>query len=121
MPRSGLSQVRPAVKGASDDQLARQERLPFRAYAALAQVVEHIIRNDGVRGSSPLSGTTHFTSFWFLWPEVCGAYFIPIFSSVTGPDVIELATRDHLSVRNDRSSGRLSLCPDYWSPDAHWI
>ena len=25
--------------------------------AALAQVVEHIIRNDGVRGSSPLSGT----------------------------------------------------------------
>ncbi len=27
------------------------------AIAALAQVVEHIIRNDGVRGSSPLSGT----------------------------------------------------------------
>ena len=26
--------------------------------AALAQVVEHIIRNDGVRGSSPLSGTS---------------------------------------------------------------
>ena len=61
MPRSGLSQVRPAVKGASDDQLARQERLPFRSYAALAQVVEHIIRNDGVRGSSPLSGTTTLT------------------------------------------------------------
>ena len=27
-------------------------------WAALAQVVEHIIRNDGARGSSPLSGTT---------------------------------------------------------------
>ena len=26
--------------------------------AALAQSVEHIIRNDGVRGSNPLSGTT---------------------------------------------------------------
>jgi hypothetical protein len=26
-------------------------------YAALAQVVEHIIRNDGVAGSSPASGT----------------------------------------------------------------
>jgi hypothetical protein len=25
--------------------------------AALAQVVEHIIRNDGVAGSSPASGT----------------------------------------------------------------
>ena len=60
MTRSGLSHVRPAVKGASDDQLVRQERLAFRSYAALAQVVEHIIRNDGVRGSSPLSGTTKF-------------------------------------------------------------
>ena len=28
--------------------------------AALAQSVEHIIRNDGVRGSNPLSGTTCF-------------------------------------------------------------
>jgi hypothetical protein len=27
------------------------------AWAALAQVVEHIIRNDGVAGSSPASGT----------------------------------------------------------------
>ena len=27
------------------------------ANAALAQLVEHIIRNDGVRGSNPLSGT----------------------------------------------------------------
>ena len=30
----------------------------YARQAALAQVVEHIIRNDGVRGSSPLSGTT---------------------------------------------------------------
>jgi hypothetical protein len=28
--------------------------------AALAQLVEHIIRNDGVRCSSHLSGTNHF-------------------------------------------------------------
>ena len=27
--------------------------------AALAQLVEHIIRNDGVTGSSPVSGTIH--------------------------------------------------------------
>ena len=32
---------------------------PPRQCAALAQSVEHIIRNDGVRGSNPLSGTTH--------------------------------------------------------------
>jgi hypothetical protein len=31
-----------------------------RRWAALAQLVEHIIRNDGVRGSNPLSGTTLF-------------------------------------------------------------
>jgi hypothetical protein len=28
--------------------------------AALAQLVEHRIRNAGVRGSNPLSGTTQF-------------------------------------------------------------
>lgn len=34
--------------------------------AALAQVVEHIIRNDGVAGSSPASGTIlHSTSLSF--------------------------------------------------------
>jgi hypothetical protein len=27
-------------------------------HAALAQLVEHIIRNDGVTGSNPVSGTT---------------------------------------------------------------
>ena len=32
-----------------------------RWYAALAQSVEHIIRNDGVTGSNPVSGTTSFT------------------------------------------------------------
>jgi hypothetical protein len=30
-----------------------------RRIAALAQVVEHIIRNDGVAGSSPASGTIY--------------------------------------------------------------
>jgi hypothetical protein len=35
-------------------------RPPGRILAALAQVVEHIIRNDGVAGSSPASGTTFF-------------------------------------------------------------
>ena len=29
--------------------------------AALAQLVEHIIRNDGATGSSPVSGTTYFS------------------------------------------------------------
>ena len=32
-----------------------------RESAALAQLVEHIIRNDGVTGSSPVSGTIAFT------------------------------------------------------------
>jgi hypothetical protein len=36
--------------------------------AALAQLVEHIIRNDGVRCSSHLSGTiSHFLTFYPLW------------------------------------------------------
>ena len=30
---------------------------PARHQAAVAQLVEHIIRNDGVGGSSPFSGT----------------------------------------------------------------
>ncbi len=30
--------------------------------AALAQLVEHIIRNDGVVGSSPISGTIKSTT-----------------------------------------------------------
>ncbi len=33
-------------------------KIHHRAIAALAQLVEHIIRNDGVRGSNPLSGTS---------------------------------------------------------------
>ena len=42
---------------------ARASTLHHRAgmwigYAALAQLVEHIIRNDGVTGSSPVSGTS---------------------------------------------------------------
>ena len=42
--------------------LGRRRRRPMAAgsmrNAALAQLVEHIIRNDGVVGSSPSSGTT---------------------------------------------------------------
>ena len=34
-----------------------QPLLSARPDAALAQLVEHIIRNDGVTGSSPVSGT----------------------------------------------------------------
>ena len=30
------------------------------AYAGLAQLVEHLIRNEGVVGSSPITGTTEF-------------------------------------------------------------
>ena len=36
---------------------ARASTSRFRERAALAQLVEHIIRNDGVTGSSPVSGT----------------------------------------------------------------
>ena len=35
----------------------------IRSSAALAQSVEHIIRNDGVRCSNHLSGTTFFQNF----------------------------------------------------------
>ena len=31
--------------------------------AAVAQMVEHVIRNDGVVGSSPISGTTNTYRF----------------------------------------------------------
>ena len=37
-----------------------------RSHAALAQLVEHIIRNDGVRCSSHLSGTTLFEGISLL-------------------------------------------------------
>jgi hypothetical protein len=37
------------------------------AIAALAQVVEHIIRNDGVAGSSPASGTKNFPIFTVIY------------------------------------------------------
>lgn len=39
---------------------ARQKgMLCTRELAAVAQMVEHVIRNDGVGGSSPFSGTTN--------------------------------------------------------------
>jgi hypothetical protein len=40
--------------------------------AAVAQLVEHVIRNDGVGGSSPFSGTTLFQKFP-LFPATCMA------------------------------------------------
>ena len=36
----------------------RTSLLTERLDAAVAQLVEHVIRNDGVVGSSPISGTT---------------------------------------------------------------
>ena len=33
---------------------------PLRKRAAIAQSVEHIIRNDGVAGSNPVCGTSFF-------------------------------------------------------------
>ncbi len=32
--------------------------IKISAYAGLAQLVEHLIRNEGVVGSSPITGTT---------------------------------------------------------------
>ena|GEM_PF-4446658 len=32
--------------------------------AGLAQLVEHLICNQGARGSNPLAGTTHFRNFY---------------------------------------------------------
>jgi hypothetical protein len=47
-----------------ETQCGYHARIPSAAsadpVAALAQLVEHIIRNDGVRCSSHLSGTKHF-------------------------------------------------------------
>ena len=39
--------------------MRRANRAQIRS-AAVAQLVEHVIRNDGVGGSSPFSGTTSF-------------------------------------------------------------
>jgi hypothetical protein len=45
----------PLVSAVKPDQITAKP-----SYAALAQPVEHIIRNDGVRCSSHLSGTISF-------------------------------------------------------------
>jgi hypothetical protein len=34
--------------------------------AAIAQLVEHVIRNDGVTGSSPVCGTNDLAAFQYL-------------------------------------------------------
>ncbi len=44
----------------------------IRAYAGIAQLVEHLIRNEGVAGSSPVSGTInkkhrHLPVFFLLY------------------------------------------------------
>lgn len=48
--------------------LTKTRRTPRFAEAALAQLVEHVIRNDGVTCSSHVSGTSltdcHFTFFF---------------------------------------------------------
>jgi hypothetical protein len=53
------------VRGAARPRFLRDDAclraaalLMARLVAALAQLVEHIIRNDGVTGSSPVSGTS---------------------------------------------------------------
>src|SRR6476620_11860236 len=38
---------------------ARRSRYLKRRFAAIAQPVEHVIRNDGVGGSNPSCGTRH--------------------------------------------------------------
>ena len=42
-----------------------------RHRAAVAQLVEHVIRNDGVGGSSPFSGTTKL-NYWIFFQELGG-------------------------------------------------
>jgi hypothetical protein len=37
--------------------LGRRRTQPW--FAAIAQLVEHVIRNDGVTGSNPVCGTSH--------------------------------------------------------------
>lgn len=54
---------RPGVSGASQPGI-RLKR------AAVAQMVEHVIRNDGAGGSSPLSGTT-FPFSKIRWRPEC--------------------------------------------------
>src|SRR5262249_43457397 len=42
----------------------------LHGFAAIAQLVEHVIRNDGVGGSSPSCGTIRLARFSALcWPE----------------------------------------------------
>ncbi len=38
--------------------------MDFARFAAVAQVVEHVIRNDGVVGSSPISSTIYSRKFF---------------------------------------------------------
>ena len=45
-----------------EDGASRGARSPRQQDAALAQLVEHLIRNEGVGGSNPSSGTSFLTS-----------------------------------------------------------
>src|SRR3982750_4460318 len=63
-PRS----CRPRATDLPPEGCADRWRPPPVGQAALAQLVEHIIRNDGVVGSSPSSGTSPFTRKWQRTP-----------------------------------------------------
>ena len=60
--------------------------------AALAQLVEHIIRNDGATGSSPVSGTIPFS-------RESGIYCESAFQQVThlGPAWVTLGRKKDLT------------------------
>src|SRR3546814_4106241 len=56
--KSGMPRHVPMMQWDKDlSCLAHADMRPHPKSAALAQLVEHIIRNDGVTGSSPVSGT----------------------------------------------------------------
>ena len=49
-------------RGMPDIRCGRFQLVAERAawFAAIAQLVEHVIRNDGVTGSNPVCGTSYF-------------------------------------------------------------
>ena len=71
--------------------------------AALAQLVEHRIRNAGVAGSSPASGTTVFPQF------------SAILRSLADENSAEVGNFDIILV----SQVRLGVAPDFYSEVLH--
>ncbi len=51
----------------SQTQLAMRQSSAKAPYAALAQLVEHRIRNAGVVGSNPIGGTIYFNDLYALY------------------------------------------------------